>query len=98
MNFKVFGRFLIIVGALVAAIAMLYRTAFLPDWNKAEERKIMSEYYNTYQPMRLRIQIDDIRAERDARGEKLLWTAAAGTVVLVLGVGVALSAKGYGNY
>ena len=93
MNFKVFGRFLIIVGALVAAIAMLYRTAFLPDWNKAEERKIMSEYYNTYQPMRLRIQIDDIRAERDARGEKLLWTAAAGTVVLVLGVGVALSAK-----
>jgi hypothetical protein len=93
MDFKVFGRFLIFVGALVAAITMLYRTSFLPDWNKAEELKMMREYYDTYQPRRLRIEIDDIRAERDARGEKLLWAAAAGAVVIVLGFGIAVSAK-----
>ena len=93
MNFKVFGRFLLIVGALVAAVTMLYRTAVLPNWNKTEEFRLMGEYYNGYQPMRLRIQIDDIRAEREARAEKLLWAAAAGTAVLVLGVGIMLSAK-----
>lgn len=93
MNFKVFGRFLIIVGALVGAAAMLYRTSFLPDWSKVEERQLMSEYYNGYQSMSLRIQIDDIRAERDARGNNLLWTAIVGGVVLVLGVGIILSAK-----
>lgn len=93
MNFKVFGRFLIIVGALVGAMAILYRTSFLPDWSKVEERQLMSEYYNGSQSTRLRIQIDDIRAERDARGEKLLWTAIAGGVVLVFGIGITLSAK-----
>lgn len=94
MNFRVFGNFLIVDGALVAAIAMLYRTSFLPNWNKEEELKMMSRYYNTYQPLRLRLAIDDIRAERDARGEKLLWIAVAGAVTLVLGIGVAISSRG----
>ena len=87
------------VGAFVAAMAMLYRTSFLPDWNSEQERSLLREYIHNqrYRADSLNNQMADqmanIRAERDARGEKLLWTAIAGAVVLVLGVGIAVSAK-----
>ena len=93
MDFRVFGRFLIVVGFFIAACCLSYIALGLDHWRKDEEISLLQAFYGGEQTLQRRFEIDSIRSARDALGEKLVLVSAIGGVFAVLGVGILLSAK-----
>lgn len=92
MDFKKFGAYLLIVGIVLCIAGLVGRYQIAPYWKKAEEGALVVRYYSGESTSEIRAEIDEIRSARLDIRERVLWLAFGGAGVVLLGLGLFISA------